>query len=691
MTTAKIRFSSDILRRLGEELNPNPDKGILELVKNAYDADATQCTIELINIDQPGGSILVIDNGTGMGTDDIENGWLVLGRSIKSQKVRTELGRIPAGNKGLGRLAALRMGSRVLLTTRPKVEKSNEYNLLIDWDMYEGVDLVDDVILEIEADSRDEQSPFGTDILIENLHTHISRWDVKRLARELILLADPFEDNPSGFNPILIAPEFSDIEELVRNRYFKDAEYHLIGRLDEHGYASASVVDWRGAKIFSADHSDLSISRKHEPYRCPKTDFDLWVFLLHQSAFLGRTSTLGAVRNWLQELGGVHVYQNGLRVSPYGNRGNDWLDMNLARVRSPEERPSTNTSIGRVSTVETEDLLVQKTDRSGFIESETFLEIKAFINDALEWMASRRLEQAEIRREKERAAAPKRTTKAQRELHGAIDNLTSGEERRIIEEVVETYDRSREREVSALNKEIQLYRTLSTAGITAATFAHESSGNPIKVITQSVKAIERRGKKELGEHRFSEKLMKPIRSILNAVESLGVLGIATLKLLDHEKRRLSRIDIHKVIKDVLETFEPFLSGRDVVVDPLLCKGSPYLRGSEAAVESVVTNLLNNSLVAFEKSTTSNRKINIATEIEGSILIIRIIDNGSGIEGIGKKDIWLPGRTTRKNGTGLGLTIVRDTVKDLGGEVDAVEHNEVLGGAEIIIELPIIGA
>ena len=160
MTTAIIRFSSDILRRLGEELNPNPDKGILELVKNAYDADATQCTIELINTDQPGGAIRVIDNGTGMGTDDIENGWLVLGRSIKSQKVRTEIGRIPAGSKGLGRLAALRMGSRVLLTTRPKVEKSNEYNLLIDWDMYDGVELVDEVILEIEATRRDENSAF---------------------------------------------------------------------------------------------------------------------------------------------------------------------------------------------------------------------------------------------------------------------------------------------------------------------------------------------------------------------------------------------------------------------------------------------------------------------------------------------------------------------------------------------------
>ena len=40
MSNAQIQFSTDILRRLGEELNPSPAQGILELVKNAYDANA---------------------------------------------------------------------------------------------------------------------------------------------------------------------------------------------------------------------------------------------------------------------------------------------------------------------------------------------------------------------------------------------------------------------------------------------------------------------------------------------------------------------------------------------------------------------------------------------------------------------------------------------------------------------------
>ena len=62
MDSGRIQFAPDILRRLGEELNPNVDQGILELVKNSYDADAKHCTVELINTSQPGGRIEVRDD-----------------------------------------------------------------------------------------------------------------------------------------------------------------------------------------------------------------------------------------------------------------------------------------------------------------------------------------------------------------------------------------------------------------------------------------------------------------------------------------------------------------------------------------------------------------------------------------------------------------------------------------------------
>jgi len=70
-----------------------------------------------------------------------------------------------------------------------------------------------------------------------------------------------------------------------------------------------------------------------------------------------------------------------------------------------------------------------------------------------------------------------------------------------------------------------------------------------------------------------------------------------------------------------------------------------------------------------------------------ILQIQVLDSGPGIRNLSVNEIWLPGKSTTPNGTGLGLTIVKDTVSDLGGKVYALANSD-LGGAEIVIELPI---
>lgn len=687
MKKAPFRFSKDILLRLGEELNPSPDQSILELVKNSYDADARKCVVELINTDLPGGTIKIADDGDGLTGDDIVNGWLVVGKSTKSLTRRTRLYRIPSGNKGLGRLSALRMGSKVSLVSRPQKHQGKQFSLKIDWEKYENVALVDDVSFNIIEKKALKGRKIGTEITIENLNHKISALDAKKLARALILLADPFADDPEGFKPILKVPEFSDLEKLVKNRYFIDAEYYLAASVDKNGIAVARVTDWKGKELFSADHDELSMKKKHKRYDCPPADFDFWAFILNQKTFLTRLSTLTEVKNWLQKIGGVHLYQNGLRVSPYGNPGNDWLGLNLRRAQSPEERPSTNTSIGRANVYDENEILVQKTDRSGFIESESFLELKRFIVDALEWMARKRLERAEIRRRKQRASAPKKSNKAKISLNKVIEKAPKASQEEL-KKALKKYDKTKEKELQTLRQEVQLYRTLSTAGITAATFAHESTGNPIKVISNAVNRVARVGKKILA-NKYETTIKRPVELIQKSIEAIKVLGNTTLSLVDHEKRRTGRVEIHKVINSVVAIYKPFLKDRGVKVHIELSNKKPYLRGTDAAIESIVTNLLNNSLTWFEGTSRRKREIIIRTEIEGDTLILRVMDNGPGIEGINKKDIWLPGQTTRPNGTGLGLTIVHDTVKDLAGEVDVIEKCEI-GGAEFIIELPVIG-
>ncbi len=557
------------------------------------------------------------------------------------------------------------------MATWPMREDNIEHGLLIDWEKFDTATLVDDVELTLETLRHKEKTSPGTEIRIEDLRTGFGRMSVRRLARELILLADPFGDDPEGFRPELLVPEYEDLEALVRGRYFLDAEYHLRAEVDAAGQASAYVKDWKGKNLFGATHGEIATRVRGRAYSSPPATFDLWVFILNQKTFSTRKSTVGDVRSWLGEFGGVHFYYNGLRVSPYGNPGDDWLEMNLSRVRSPEERPGTNTSIGRVDVTDEGERLVQKTDRSGFIEDESFTALRRFAQDAMDWMADRRMREAEKRRSRERVAAPKRSGKAKDRMEVAISSAPP-QTRVAIKKAFSSYESSRDREVNLLQKEIQLYRTLSTAGITAATFAHESRGNPIKVISQSIEAIARRASNLLGET-YSKSLLSPVNSIRNTVKSLSVLGAAILNLIEHEKRRASRVNLNEVVERVLSTYDPFLQGRDVKTQVDLGAGVPYLRGSEAAIESIITNLLNNCLAAFEEGGMGERIIRISTVMSFDLWTLTVEDNGPGIQGIREADIWLPGRTTRNNGTGLGLTIVRDAVKDLGGKVGAMEN------------------
>lgn len=689
MTNAKFRVSTGILKALGEELNTSLGQSILELVKNAYDADALECHIELHGVDQAGGSIVITDNGVGMTPDDIVNGWLLLGKSRKNVRQRTTLNRIPAGNKGLGRLAALRMGEGVALSTVSERELTKEHNLYIDWSRFDQVQTVDEVDLEIETVQHSQTKSQGTEIVIEDLKKRIDRRAVKRLARALILLADPFDDNPEGFSPYLHAPQYEDLAALVQNRYFDQADFYLHAEVDNEGKSHAIVRDFKGDVLFEAGHDELTVRNEREKYDCPPATFDIWVFILSGTSFKTRKVTLGEVRDWLQTFGGVHLYENGLRVQPYGNPGNDWLDMNLARARNPEENPSTNTVIGRISVENLDQALIQKTDRAGFIEGDAFIELRSFAQDALHWLYRRRLAAAQKRREKQKAQTKKEKLDQEETLEQVINNAPESS-RQTLQQSYRQYKSARDREVQQLRKEVQLYRTLSTAGITTATFAHESSGNPLKVISLAIGAVERRVQK----YNIATDLNDPIEQIKKSADSLSVLSNSTLQLLDHEKRRIGRVDIHAVIQTVLHTFKPFLEIRDVQVETQFCNGEPFLNGSQAAIEAIITNLLNNSITSFERKTgkafQATRVIRIVTEVVGETVILKVLDNGTGIIDIDVKDIWSPGETTQPNGTGLGLTIVRDSVIDLGGEVSARATSE-LGGAEIIVELPILGS
>ena len=239
-------------------------------------------------------------------------------------------------------------------------------------------------------------------------------------------------------------------------------------------------------------------------------------------------------------------------------------------------------------------------------------------------------------------------------------------------------------------KELQLYRSLSTAGISAALFSHESANNPVQLIKSNIRTVRRRVEKYYSGKKYREELQNPIERILRSADALSVLASFTLSIIEADKRRNQKVFIHKTINNIVDQFSNFLIARKIEYVVELETGNPYFNGSIASLDAIIANLIANSVQSFDRATVRNRKIILKTVFEGQdYLAIHILDNGPGIKDISVADIWLPGETTRFKGTGLGLTIVRDSVRDIGGSVEALAESE-LGGAEFIVTIPIIG-
>jgi len=112
-----LRFAVDcrLLFELGEQLVARKSVALAELVKNAYDADATKVTVALVNVTQSSGKITIADNGSGMTLETIRSAWMRIATDEKHRNPRSKnFGRPRAGAKGIGRFASRRLARQLV-------------------------------------------------------------------------------------------------------------------------------------------------------------------------------------------------------------------------------------------------------------------------------------------------------------------------------------------------------------------------------------------------------------------------------------------------------------------------------------------------------------------------------------------------------------------------------------------------
>jgi len=140
MKELSFKTNARHIGQLGRELVTDFVTALVELIKNAYDADAECAKIMIKDTKSNVGQILIADCGTGMTIDDFENKWMVIGTSNKLSFPYTQKGRKKAGKKGIGRFSVERLAERVTIYSFP--ENGTPFSVHINWNCFEELDIL---------------------------------------------------------------------------------------------------------------------------------------------------------------------------------------------------------------------------------------------------------------------------------------------------------------------------------------------------------------------------------------------------------------------------------------------------------------------------------------------------------------------------------------------------------------------
>ena len=140
----KWRFDVSTFRLIGRDLITDRITALFELVKNCYDANATEVEVLFENVgfdastaDKSKGRITIKDNGFGMSFEDIRDKWMVIGTSNKRKNPISPapFSRRCVGEKGIGRFAVDKLGDKVNIITK-RANSNGWLNVEIDWNLY---------------------------------------------------------------------------------------------------------------------------------------------------------------------------------------------------------------------------------------------------------------------------------------------------------------------------------------------------------------------------------------------------------------------------------------------------------------------------------------------------------------------------------------------------------------------------
>lgn len=464
--TKEIFFESDgkLFKHIGRNQIDSETIALIEIVKNSYDADATEVLITFDKANKHNGEIIVTDNGHGMTYNQFEEFWMCPGTAHKEKEQTSPVyGRTMLGRKGMGRFGTDKIGSKVVVKSKTKNEPL-AFAATIDANEFEKpkakfqtTPIPLNLLPTPEIKFVEKDYEFGTQIRMKKLRRTWSTKMISEVRDELCKMITP-DERASIFNIIFNVKDDTTLSGKLENSIKDGFSHELKVEVDDEDNYTIRINDKRikaGNVIVDCLEFFTSVDNDEANNLDIKENFKSFgplsgrILYFNSGGLKSHTSSKHGKR---ADHTGVKLYRSGFIVKPYGEKQNDWLRLKAKRnTKGWRYYINADKIMGYINIdPHRNPKLEDTTNRQGLIDNEEKNTFEYFFSEIV-------IEELNKILEKEATAVKetnlkKRNQKVTRQVSEILSTLKSDE----IKKVVNENNKRRKRETEKLVLESKL-------------------------------------------------------------------------------------------------------------------------------------------------------------------------------------------------------------------------------------------
>lgn len=694
----KFNFDVSAYRLLGRELITDRITALFELVKNSYDSNANDVTIEFISINPISNEskIIIKDDGFGMDFSDVKNRWMIIGTSSKRRHKITPApyNRIVSGKKGVGRFAVDKLGAKLILKTKKK-GTNKLFCLETDWINYSNIekeqlsfkfeekkDFFTDIKNRYWLEDADIEEQ-GTTLEISRIENEWTEKDIARAYKELSKLISPNNDSKKYPFRIHLKTEYEkykDVSVKIQLIDFASLKFELSFNLEN-----------QTQEILQFKNNELKVI--NTPIRnCGPLNAKIYYF--DQSA-------KNKYKNHFNtEIDGLKVYRDGLITTPFAeyvieqNEQKDILGLDKRRWSGFFDRLGTRDLLGYIEiTDELNPLIIESTNRQGFVDNGAFYQLKKFVIEQVQQIENY-LKNKKTKSREETKSSLSGASENIKDLKSEILKIKDSSSPEV-QEVLINIEKNLSKLQGTVNKSITDYNKLEeetkqkenllfslvSLQTFAAMFSHMTKHTIGHIITSAEYFSE-----NFPNPKLNDRFMKISKKIYSEMLKLRK-GVDFMLKYAKSDSEFEEISIKELIQNLFNNIYEEILIREKIKFEIVLDKDLIVNYNKKAIEDVLDNLISNSIKALKNQ--SDKKIKCSGIVNKDEFILLFSDNGEGIDEQDKYrifDIFFT-TTAEDGGAGMGLYMAKTRIEAMGGEIEVVENEFKPTGATFKITLP----